>query len=204
MVCNIEKGLDEVNPLMLSGLKKRDRKSAEKWAGMKHEDKHDHSRDPQDIFDFRWNKEPDQDQAACALQTFSTYEPYWHEGQPERQDIRDGQEGIPLRLAIRVIDINRCMPLHGSHVGVWQATTMGDYSGKASGSLRGWQPSSVQGTVDFDTIFPGHYNDRASHIHIAVRPFGDKRTVGAGMIYFDQYLRDEVEVRWQPILRSLV
>lgn len=170
---------------------------------MKHEDKHDHSRDPQDIFDFRWNEKPKEDQVACALQTFSTYGPYWHEGQPERRDIRDGQKGVHLRLAMRIIDINRCMPLWGSQVDVWQATSMGDHSDKTSGYLRGWQPSSNHGTVDFDTIFPGHYNDRASHIHIAVRPYSKKRIVSAGMICFDQLIRDEVEVSLQGATNRL-
>lgn len=62
------------------------------------------------------------------------------------------------------------------------------------GYLRGWQPSSKFGTVDFDTIFPGHYSGRASHIHIVVRAVNEKRVLQFGMIYFDQDIRDEVEV----------
>ena len=64
------------------------------------------------------------------------------------------------------------------------------------GYLRGWQPTSNQGTVDFDTNFPGHYIDRASHIHVVVRAAHEKRVVSLGQIYFDQNIRDAVEVRY--------
>jgi protocatechuate 3,4-dioxygenase beta subunit len=163
-------------------------------AALNHENSHDHSRDPQDLFDFRWNDDPKfNNNTGCALSGLSTYGPFWHEGQPERADIRAGQRGIYLRLAMQIIDVTRCKPLHGAQVDVWHATSMGDYSSDMGGYLRGWQPSSKQGTVDFDTNFPGHYTDRASHIHVVVRAVHEKRSVHYGMIYLDQNIRDEVE-----------
>jgi len=68
------------------------------------------------------------------------------------------------------------------------------------GFLRGWQPTSVQGTVDFDTNFPGHYFERASHIHVVVRTGKDKRAFSVGQIYVDQRIRDAVEVRLLALL----
>jgi protocatechuate 3,4-dioxygenase beta subunit len=178
----------------LIDLSKRSYASAKKWNAINHESKPGHTRDPQYLFNFRWNEDPTYNSTGCALTPFSNYGPYWHEGQPQRQDIRAGQKGIYLRLSLQIIDISRCKPLHGAQVDVWQATTMGDYSPKADGYLRGWQPTSRHGTVDSDTNFPGHYKDRASHIHVVVRALHEKRVVNFGQIYFDQKLRDEVEV----------
>ncbi|KAH3949166.1 hypothetical protein HBH98_016870 [Parastagonospora nodorum] len=174
-------------------LEQRNRESANKWAAVKHGESPGHSQDPQDIFNFRWNEDPTYNNTGCALAGLSTYGPYWHEGQPRRADIRAGQDGVYLRLAIQIIDVSTCKPLSGAQVDTWQATSMGEYSSTMNGYLRGWQPSSKHGTVDFDTIFPGHYSGRASHIHIVVRALDEKRVIQFGMIYFDQDIRDEVE-----------
>lgn len=48
------------------------------------------------------------------------YGPYWAEGHLERQDIRAGEKGLYMRLAMQVIDVQTCMPVHGARVGVWQ------------------------------------------------------------------------------------
>jgi protocatechuate 3,4-dioxygenase beta subunit len=95
---------------------------------------------------------------------------------------------------MQVIDVATCRPLHGARVDVWEASAMGQYSDKADGYLRGWQPTSYQVTVDFDTNFPGHYPERATHIHVIVRAVNEQRVVNFGMIYFDQNIRDAVEV----------
>jgi hypothetical protein len=180
--------------LHVADLARRDSESAEKWTAVNHENQPGHSRDPQDLFNFRWNEDPKYNNTGCALAGLSIYGPFWHEGQPERADIRAGQRGIYLHLAMQVIDVTTCKPLHGSQVDIWQANSMGEYSSTMDGYLRGWQPSSKYGTVDFDTNFPGHYLDRASHIHVVVRALGEKRVIHFGQIYFDQHIRDEVEV----------
>lgn len=95
---------------------------------------------------------------------------------------------------MQVIDFSTCKPLHGAQVDLWHANAIGDYSTKMDGYLRGWQPTSYQGTVDFDTNFPGHYNARASHMHVVVRYGSDHRAYSNGQIYFEQKLRDAVEV----------
>jgi hypothetical protein len=62
------------------------------------------------------------------------------------------------------------------------------------GFLRGWQPTSYQGTVDFDTNFPGHYVGRTSHIHVSVRVDPSARYLNVGQVYFDQNVIDAVNV----------
>jgi protocatechuate 3,4-dioxygenase beta subunit len=125
----------------------------------------------------------------------SIYGPFWKDRQPLRQDIRAGERGIYLRLAMQVIDTTTCLPLHGAQVDVWHANAMGTYGEKMDSFLRGWQPTSGQGTVDFDTNFPGHYADRATHIHVVVRAPHEQRVANVGQIYFDQAIRDQVNVR---------
>ena len=165
-----------------------------KWVSITHENDRGHSRDPQDLFNFRW-PEPSNKDPACILAPTNIYGPYWHDGkQVERQDIRARQPGIYLRLALQVFDVNTCKPVHGSQVDVWQANAVGVYSDKVDGFLRGWQPSSVHGTVDFDTIFPGHYTRRTTHIHITVHPPKESRYSHFGMVYFDDELITEIEV----------
>jgi protocatechuate 3,4-dioxygenase beta subunit len=153
------------------------------------------------FFKFRWNQDPKYNNTGCALTPHSICGSYWHEGQPQRQEIRFGQKGLYLRLTLQIIDTSRCKPLRGAQIDVWQATAMGGYSDKADGYLRGWQPTSKHGTVDFDTIFPRHYNDRVSHIHVAIRALLEKRVVSIGHIYFDQDLRDKIEVSILPDVR---
>jgi protocatechuate 3,4-dioxygenase beta subunit len=146
------------------------------------------------MFNHREGEDPTFNSTGCALTPTSIYGPYWIEGQPQRQDVRAGQRGIYLRLALQIIDVNQCLPLHDAQVDMWHATAMGEYSSEAGGYLRGWQPTDRYGAVDFDTNFPGHYTDRASHIHVVVRAVHEMRVVHLGMIYFDQKIRNEVEV----------
>jgi protocatechuate 3,4-dioxygenase beta subunit len=163
------------------------------WAGRNHE--HDNqSPDPQKIWNFNWGqKEPYKNVGGCALAPESIYGPFWLDGQPRRQDIRGRQQGVYLRLALQVIDVSTCLPVSNARVDAWQCNARGDYNTVNTGDLRGWQPSSLFGTVDFDTIFPGHYPGRATHIHVAVRPEG-KNIVHSGQIFFEDALRERVEV----------
>jgi protocatechuate 3,4-dioxygenase beta subunit len=70
-----------------------------------------------------------------------------------------------------------CLPFSGAHVDIWHANPQGLYSGIAQiGTqgkmyLRGYQSTDNNGTVKFDTIYPGWYQGRAIHIHVMVRAF---------------------------------
>ena len=172
----------------------RDKLALDKWIKVNHEHS-GQSRDPQDIFHFHWTEKPSPNPAGCILTPESIYGPYWIDGQLRRQDIRVGQQGIYLRLAMQVIDLNTCKPLQDARVDTWHANAMGEYSTTNTSFLRGWQPTSPYGTVDFDTIFPGHYPGRASHIHVVVRPNNQEHVVHTGMLYFDEWVRQWVEVR---------
>ena len=81
----------------------------------------------------------------------------------------------------------------------------GDATDKANlnkTSLRGLQLSDADGITTFRTIFPGHYQGRATHIHIMVHLNATKLSNGTvldtkgshvGQMFFDQNLINEVE-----------
>lgn len=189
----------------ITGIIKRDASAVNKWAALNHEQWTGHSKDPQVLFNFHWSDKPKFNATGCVLTPDSIYGPYWREGQHKRHDIRDGQKGMYLRLAMQIIDVGTCKPLRGAQVGIWGANALGMYSSVKTGYLRGWQSTTFHGTVEFDTNFPGHYIDRASHVHIAVRALKEKRVAHIGQIYFDQWLRNAVEVHRTPnVLKSPV
>jgi len=82
-----------------------------------------------------------------------------------RQDVRDGQTGVPLLLQITVIDVTTCKPLPNVLVEVWSPNALGSYG---QTFLRGAFTSSSSGVAEFQTIFPGHTSDGANHINLMV------------------------------------
>ncbi len=123
-------------------------------------------------------------------------------------DHSDGtvQQGIPLKLVIHVYKIHNnvnntnsnttpvtnnntnhssCIPFKGAQVDIWHANHQGLYSGisqigtEGKMYLRGYQTTDNNGTVKFDTIYPGWYQGRSIHIHVMVRAFEDGSGGGA-------------------------
>jgi protocatechuate 3,4-dioxygenase beta subunit len=120
-----------------------------------------------------------------------------------RKDISEGQNGLPVRLALRVLD-ESCKPIPGATVDVWHAGPAGVYSGedqhpfcnpdnaeaRAGRWFRGVQTTDAEGRVDFDTCFPGWYSGRAIHIHFIIR-IGDTASV-TSQLYFEDSLNDDI------------
>ncbi|PSN59471.1 aromatic compound dioxygenase [Corynespora cassiicola Philippines] len=117
---------------------------------------------------------------SCILTPEVTQGPYYVQGELVRQDITEDQEGVSLHLDIQLIDVNTCEPVPQAFLEIWHCNSTGVYSGvAASGNgdssdltnldatfLRGIQQSDDNGVVQFDTLFPGHYTSRATHIHV--------------------------------------
>jgi hypothetical protein len=91
-------------------------------------------------------------------------------------DITEGVPGLPLRLRIQVLGVDNCEPVPNAVVNLWHCDVRGGYSefGMVAGNpvnaaneswLRGYQMTDAQGKCEFDTIFPGWYPGRATHIH---------------------------------------
>ena len=91
-----------------------------------------------------------------------------------------------------------CEPIAGARVDLWHCDAQGNYSDYArqgsdgtndtSGEtfLRGTQISDENGLVSFDTIYPGWYRGRTTHIHYKV--FLDESTMLTSQIFFPDAL----------------
>jgi protocatechuate 3,4-dioxygenase beta subunit len=102
-----------------------------------------------------------------------------HTTSDERVDISNGIQGIPLRMALRIVDPS-CNAVSGAVVEVWHTNYLGGYSGdinqmctldevdEKSDFFRGYQITDANGVVHFNSCFPGWYRGRAVHIHVRV------------------------------------
>lgn len=122
---------------------------------------------------------------ACSLTCEQILGPCWAPRTPVRQDISEGADGIPLRMAFRLIDAADCAPIPGAELEIWHTTpggvytaddvqggefcTNGDEDAVASYAFRGRGIADDDGRVTFDSCFPGWYGGRALHVHLLVR-----------------------------------
>lgn len=127
----------------------------------------------------------------------------------ERKDISEGQPGLPVRLALKIVDVD-CNPVADAEVDIWHTSADGYYSGddasamctlgnpaaEAARWMRGVQITDAEGRVDFDTCFPGWYSGRTIHIHVQIRVGGNEMVTS--QLFFEDTLADEI-VASEPI-----
>ncbi|KAK4104427.1 Intradiol ring-cleavage dioxygenase-like protein [Parathielavia hyrcaniae] len=152
------------------------------------------------------------DSGACMLMPSVDQGPLYVKGEEIRKDITGGERGIPLTLAIQVVDYKTCQTVPNAYVDIWSSNSTGIYVGVQGypgmgdpndasildgTTLRGVQPTDSHGIASFDSLFPGHYEGRATHIHAivylgATRQANNTITGGRaahiGQLYFDQAL----------------
>lgn len=121
---------------------------------------------------------------SCELSCAATLGPCYA-ATVERKDLSEGNPGLPLRLALLIVDAD-CNPVEGAEVDVWHTSYRGLYSGSDAADMctdgdpqalaarwfRGVQRTDAEGRVDFDTCYPGWYASRAVHIHFQIRVGG--------------------------------
>jgi protocatechuate 3,4-dioxygenase beta subunit len=114
----------------------------------------------------------------CTLTPEQEEGPFYVALERIRSNIMGTRTGVPLRLAITVVDSTTCKPLKGAAVDIWQADATGHYSDEEQEGtvgqtwLRGVQLTDSNGLVSFTTIYPGFYSGRAPHIHAKVHVGG--------------------------------
>jgi protocatechuate 3,4-dioxygenase beta subunit len=137
--------------------------------------------------------------ASCAVTPSETIGPYPSLTDMVRSDIREDRTGTPLALTIQVNNTSQgCAPLAGATVDIWQCDAEGRYSqyaqggfdGRSSTFLRGLQTTDASGRVTFQTVYPGWYQGRATHIHVDVQVNG--RSVKVTQIGFPENVNAEV------------
>jgi len=145
-----------------------------------------------------------------------TQGPYYIETEIFRDDIREDQAGVPLALQVTVVDTN-CQPIPDAFVDIWHCNATGTYSGftgagnGVAGSqtddltfLRGITVTDDNGLAVIDTIVPGWYAGRATHIHAKVHvpnsnssvnttDFDDEtHTVHTGQFFISEALNEQI------------
>lgn len=153
----------------------------------------------------------------CLLTPELTAGPYYITS-PQRADITEGRPGLPLKLAIEVVKVSDCTPLDGVSVEIWHCDAAGYYSGYSQATvrapfdtlvsvianakdghippvdsdtfMRGGQVTDASGMVTFQTVFPGWYDPRVTHIHVKVSQ-GDQSFLTT-QLYFDDALISDI------------
>ena len=114
----------------------------------------------------------------CVLTPEQEEGPFYIDLARVRRDIVENRPGVPLALAVTVLDAGTCEPIPDAAVDVWHCDALGVYSGEPSeGSegetyLRGIQLTDGDGLAEFATIYPGQYPGRTTHIHLKVHTGG--------------------------------
>jgi protocatechuate 3,4-dioxygenase beta subunit len=117
----------------------------------------------------------------CVLTPAQEEGPFYIDLAQVRQDIVEDRPGVPLALALTVVDANTCEPIRNAAVDVWHCDAQGSYSGEPSEGtdgetyLRGIQLTDRDGLAEFATIYPGQYPGRTTHIHLKVHIGGQRR-----------------------------
>jgi hypothetical protein len=143
--------------------------------------------------------DPDALGTMCVLTPSQTAGPYYLNLNLVRSDITEGKPGIPTRLFLNVVRASDCTPIPNAAVDVWHCDALGLYSGVASlGTagqtfLRGIQFTDAAGMTSFDTIYPGWYPGRTTHIHVKVRPTSTSELTS--QMYFVQALNNRIAGR---------
>jgi protocatechuate 3,4-dioxygenase beta subunit len=145
---------------------------------------------------------------ACVLTPELEEGPFYFDTKLRRSDIREGHKGVPLRLQLQVADVAGCAPLAGARVDIWHCDARGFYSGEEGQGdegttstvgqtfLRGIQLTDSSGLVTFDTIYPGWYHGRTTHIHLKVFLGGGK--VATSQLFFPDALNQFVYENVSP------
>lgn len=141
----------------------------------------------------------------CVITPEVTEGPYYFDPKLERVDITEGHEGVATTVRLQVVD-GACKPLPGARVDLWHCNAAGLYSGYRNQTggvdttgqtfLRGTQFAGDNGIVEFQTIYPGWYAGRTTHMHFKV--FLDEKTVLTGQIFFPDALSQFIYERVEP------
>ncbi|MEK8073566.1 intradiol ring-cleavage dioxygenase [Rhodococcoides navarretei] len=111
--------------------------------------------------------------------------------------------GVPLSFTFSLTDMaNDNRPFEGAAVYLWQCDADGQYSMYSEGVedetyLRGIQAAGADGTVTFETIVPGCYSGRWTHMHFEVHPDAGSATnadnaIATSQVAFPQDILDAI------------
>jgi protocatechuate 3,4-dioxygenase beta subunit len=137
----------------------------------------------------------------CSITPETTEGPYYFDPELERSEITEGREGAGLTVRLQIVD-EACNPIEGARVDLWHCDASGHYSGypgqgdgrdvDTTGQkfLRGWQRADKAGVATFQTIYPGWYRGRTTHIHF--KAFPEEGRAMTGQMFFPDDLSERI------------
>ena len=139
-----------------------------------------------------------------------TLGPFYFDDRLIRTNIAEGHPGVPLRVQLRVMSLATSTPVPNARVVIWHATAGGIYSGfgpngfqseqtRGRSYCRGTQFTDANGDVTFETVYPGWYVVRTTHIH--VRVFVNGTSVLGTQHYFPEAVNNEIFDNIEPYAR---
>jgi protocatechuate 3,4-dioxygenase beta subunit len=147
--------------------------------------------------------------SSCILSEEGEVDPFWLEGEYIRSNITESEPRFDIVVDAQFIDTNTCDPIPGLMWDLWHCNATGVYGGViGSGNgneddtsklnktfLRGLQPTDGDGVAQFESIFPGHYAGRATHMHVLAHingtTFENGTYAGGAIPYIDQLFSDQ-------------
>ncbi|EOD52975.1 putative extracellular dioxygenase protein [Neofusicoccum parvum UCRNP2] len=159
--------------------------------------------------------------SSCVLSPEGEIGPFYVLGELIREDIVDGEPGVPVTIDGQFIDINTCEPIPELYWDLWHCNSTGVYAGvigDGNGNaddtsnlnrtfFRGIAKTDDDGVATFKSAFPGHYSGRATHIHVVTHAGATQLANGTltggnvthiGQLFFDQDLIEDINTNVAP------
>ncbi|MBM2812187.1 MAG: Catechol 1,2-dioxygenase 1 [Chloroflexi bacterium] len=121
--------------------------------------------------------------------------PYFKRTSPERQSLLDEGIGGTRLIVAGYVLTRQCQPVAGALLDFWQADDAGVYD-NAGYRLRGHQFTDDTGRFRLETVVPGLYPGRTTHIHVKVQP------AGGSILTTQLYFPDEPRNRTDSLYRT--
>ena len=138
--------------------------------------------------------------SSCELTRPDIEGPYWIPGSPQRSNLRDPGDSPLLDLALSVVDQD-CLPVVGAWIDIWHADADGEYDKKGWG-YRGHHFADPEGSSLLETVVPGLYPGRTSHIHVKVQ--GNSASIFTTQLYFPDVPQNDDDFFYHPDLEVTV
>ena len=136
---------------------------------------------------------------SCTVYPEQAEGPFYLDVDSLRRNIAEGKAGVAMRVQIQVQSAG-CSPLENLAVDLWHCDAGGVYSGfpgqlggldtTRQTFLRGTQVTDADGVAEFETIYPGWYPGRTTHMHFKVRSAASMEATS--QIYFPEDVTSEV------------
>ena len=136
----------------------------------------------------------------CELTRPDVEGPYWLPDSPERSNLRTAGDGPLLDLNLQILDED-CLPVPAAWIDIWQADGQGEYDKKGWG-YRGHHFADSDGASLLETVVPGLYPGRTSHIHVKVQ--GMSSTIFTTQLYFPDVPENDDDFFYHPDLEVTV